>query len=212
MRWSRGGRPGAGRGRASRGRAVGSLLALAAALALGACGIPTGAARPIPRSDVPFRLLDPGSTPSTTAGPPAVGVAEPVYLVAPDQQHLVALERDVPVPATLTEIVGALLEGPTSAEQADGITTFVSGNRTQVSTTLAGSVATLDFAVNPVQVVGPDQVLAVAQIVYTVTQQPGITQVLFQIAGQPVEVPVASGAQVPGPVNRFDYLPQAPAS
>ena len=52
--------------------------------------------------------------------------------------------------------------------------------------------------------------LAIAQIVYTVTQQPGVTGVTFTIAGKAVEVPTAAGAQVPGPVSRADYLPQAP--
>ncbi len=37
-----------------------------------------------------------------------------------------------------------------------------------------------------------------------------MTGVLFQIAGQPIEVPTASGANVPGPVDRTSYQPQAP--
>jgi spore germination protein GerM len=59
-------------------------------------------------------------------------------------------------------------------------------------------------------VVGPDQTLAIAQVVYTATQQRGVTGVVFQIAGQPIGVPTASGSQVTGPVNRNSYLPQAP--
>ena len=30
------------------------------------------------------------------------------------------------------------------------------------------------------------------------------------IAGQPIEVPTANGVQVPGPVDRTSYVPQAP--
>ena len=74
----------------------------------------------------------------------------------------------------------------------------------------AAGVATVHFSTDPVQVVGPDQTLAIAQVVYTVTQQPGVTGVTFEIAGKPVEVPTAAGAQVPGPVGRADYLPQSP--
>ena len=44
-----------------------------------------------------------------------------------------------------------------------------------------------------------------------VTQQPGIAAVSFEIAGQPIEVPTASGVQVPGPVNRTLYASLAPA-
>jgi spore germination protein GerM len=47
-------------------------------------------------------------------------------------------------------------------------------------------------------------------VVFTVTQQAGVTGVLFQIAGKPTDVPTASGAQVPGPVDRSSYQPQAP--
>jgi spore germination protein GerM len=114
------------------------------------------------------------------------------------------------VPASLSDVVGALLAGPTSTEQAGGIGTFLAASHIQFSTSVAGGVATVSFASNPVQVVGPDQTIAIAQLVWSVTEQPGITQVLVHIGGQPVEVPVAGGAQVAGPVNRFDYLPQAP--
>ena len=79
-----------------------------------------------------------------------------------------------------------------------------------MTATVVGGIATVDFTSDPVQVVGPDQTLAIAQVVYTATQQPGVTGVVFQIAGQPIEVPTASGVQVPGPVNRTSYLPQAP--
>jgi hypothetical protein len=38
----------------------------------------------------------------------------------------------------------------------------------------------------------------------------GVSGVIFQIGGQTEEVPTASGATVPGPVDRNSYLPQAP--
>ena len=50
-------------------------------------------------------------------------------------------------------------------------------------------MATVDFTTDPIQVVGPDQTLAIAQVVYTVTQQPGVTGVTFEIAGKAIEVP-----------------------
>ncbi len=176
-----------------------------------ACGIPTsGAPTAIAKANVPFHLLDPA--PSTTVNstvPPAVGVSEPIFLVAPDQ-HLVAVTRDVQIPATLGEILGALLEGPTSAEATAGLQSFLTGTRTQVTATEVGGIATVNFTTNPIQVVGPDQTLAIAQVVFTATQQPGVTGVAFQIAGQAIEVPTASGVQVPGPVDRTTYALQAP--
>jgi hypothetical protein len=61
--------------------------------------------------------------------------------------------------------------------------------------------------------IGPDQTLAIAQVVFTATQPPfPISGVSFEIAGSPIAVPTASGAQVPGPVNYLNYLPQAPTA
>ena len=73
---------------------------------------------------------------------------------------------------------------------------------------VSNGIATVDFTANPIQVVGTSQTLAIAQVVFTATQQPGVTGVLFQIGGQPIEVPTASGATVPGPVDRT-VLPAA---
>ncbi len=183
-----------------------------AALALTAgCGIPSGGSPTvIAKANVPFNLLNP-RVPATVAStvPPAVVAPEPIFLVAPTQ-HLVAAVRDVTLPATLGQILTALLDGPTAAESAAGIQSFLTGTHVKVTATVSAGIATVDFTANPVQVVGPDQTLAIAQVVFTATQQPGITGVVFQIAGQPVEVPTASGVQVPGPVDRTSYAPQAP--
>ena len=135
---------------------------------------------------------------------------ETVFMVAPNQ-HVVAVTRDVPIPATLSEILGALLEGPTATESAFGLQSFLSGGTARVKATVAKGVATVNFlSANPVQVVGPDQTLAIAQVVFTATEQPGVRSVIFRIDNRPLEVPTASGAQVPGPVSRAAYLPQAP--
>ena len=176
-----------------------------------ACGIPTSRGpTAIAGSDVPNRLLNPPATTTTVPGnPPAIGVPEQIFLVAPDG-HLVPAAREVAVPASLGQVLGALLAGPTAAESASGIQSYLTGTDIQVTTTQAAGTATVNLSSNPIQVVGPDQTLAIAQAVYTVTQQPGITGVTFQIDGKPIEVPTAAGAQVPGPVGRSDYLPQAP--
>ncbi len=181
------------------------------ALAATACGIPaTGGPTAIAKSDVPYHLLNPSTTPSTSPGtPPAVGVPEQIYLVSP-VAHVLAATREVAVPATLGQVLEALLAGPTAAESASGIQSYLTGTGVQVTATEAAGIATVHFNSNPIQVVGPDQTLAIAQVVYTVTQQPGITGVTFEIGGKPIEVPTAAGAQVPGPVSRSDYLPQAP--
>ena len=75
---------------------------------------------------------------------------------------------------------------------------------------MSGGIATVDFATNPVQVVGTDETLAIAQVVFTATASPGVKGVVFEIAGKPIPVPEGNGTQASGPVSRSTYLPQAP--
>ena len=187
--------------------------ALIISLAIGtvSCGIPTqGAPSTISKEAIPFNLLSPSVPTTTTAAvPPVASVPEPIYLVAPTQ-HLSPVFRNVAPPANLTQIIGALLEGPTSAESSIGLQSFLTGKSNDVAATVLNGIATVNFTTNPVQVVGPSQILAIAQVVFTAMAQPGVTGVMFEIAGTAVEVPTAGGAQVPGPVTDITYAPQAP--
>ena len=157
------------------------------AVGTAACGIPTnGTPTAIAKTDVPFHLLSPvtSTTLHPVVRPVVVTVPTTIYLVE-HAQHVYAVSRNVPVPATLSEILGALLEGPTAAESEVGLQSFLSGTTTRVRATVSGGVATVDFfSANPVQVVGPDQTLAIAQVVFTATEQPGVTGVVFKIDGR----------------------------
>jgi len=190
------------------------LVVLVLALVTASCGIPTGGPKAIADKDVPFHLLSP-TTPTTVPNtvPPADIVPEYVYLVS-SIQTVAPVLRDVPVAttlnATLTEVLEALLEGPTATESSMGLTTYLTGTKVRVTARVSAGVATVDFSSSPVQVVGAPETLAVAQVVFTATGLPGVSSVLFEIAGQPSNVPTASGASVPGPVDRSSYQPQAP--
>ena len=187
------------------------VLILSLAIVTASCGIPTqDAPSTISKGAIPFNLLSP-SSPTTTAAtvPPVASVSEPIYLVAPTQ-HLSPVFRNVAPPANLTQIIGALLEGPTSAESSVGLQSFLTGKSSDVVATVLNGIATVNFTTNPVQVVGPNQILAISQVVFTTMAQPGITGVLFEISGTAVEVPTAGGAQVPGQVTDITYAPQAP--
>jgi len=196
------------------GLAAGSLL-VALSIAAAACGIPTtGGPTAISKKDVPFHLLSPASSPTASSTlPNAVAVPELIFLVAPTQT-LAPVTRGIPASTnlggTLTEVLEALLEGPKPGESASGLQTFLTPAKTRVTARVTGGIATIDFATNPIQVVGANQTLAIAQVVYTATELPGVTGVVFQFGGQPVDVPTASGATVPGPVDKSSYLPQAP--
>jgi spore germination protein GerM len=80
----------------------------------------------------------------------------------------------------------------------------------QASRRSAGNVATVDVSSEFGTVGGSDQVLAVAQIVYTLTSSRYIDSVRFAINGNPTEVPDGSGSLSGTPRTRKDYPRLAP--
>jgi spore germination protein GerM len=202
------------RGRPRRPGRLG-LAVLAVVLATAACGIPTtGGPTAIAKGDVPFNLLSPASPTTATSTVPQEAEVPALIFLAASTGTVAPVSRYITVNTTLnvtlTELLGALLLGPTPEESATGLQSFLSGAKTRVTAKVAGGIATVDFTANPIQVVGASQTLAIAQVVFTATAQPGVTGVVFQIAGVPLDVPIASGATVPGPVDRTSYQPQAP--
>lgn len=197
-------------------RAPRALALVAVAVTAGACGVGGGGgAQAVPAGQVPFHLLtkEPPSTTTTTA-PAAVPVT--VYFVSGAGPTLTTAPRTVPVQNTLRTVVDALLAGPTTVEKSYGVRTAVSQSVQLLRArpdrpTGATGVVTLDFNQAFGAISGAQQVLAVAQIVYTVTGYMGAGYgVQFQIDGVPTDVPTATGAQVTGAVRRTTYASLAP--
>ncbi|MCL4414760.1 MAG: GerMN domain-containing protein [Acidimicrobiales bacterium] len=186
-----------------------SIAAVAAIALLAACGVPTQA-KPVPiaRSAVPFSLLAP-STPSATVPPAPVEVPVQVYLVAPDG-HLAPVTRDVAFPAPLSAVLVALLAGPTNPEASSGLESAIPSGARILSVSEAAGTATIDLGNAFGQLVGQTQIEAIAQIVFSATSVPGVHAVKFDLAGTPIEVPVANGAETPGPLTRAQYAGLAP--
>lgn len=189
------------------GLAVCSLLGLA----LSGCGVPVdGSPTALAKNNVPFDLLQP--SPSVTTAPsttPPVTVTVQVFLLSSTGQ-LVAVARNVPVPAALSSVLAALVDGPTNAEAAAGLQSALPAGTQIVSAPVASAVATVNLSGTFGQLVGQAQIDAVAQIVYTATALTGVTSVAFQLDGQQVAVPTASGAEVPV-ANRSQFAAMAPA-
>lgn len=198
-----------GRRRASLASAA---LLGAGALALAGCGVPVDRGpTSLSQADVPFGLLNPSppSTTTTTANGTPVTVSVQIFLLS-STGHVMAVDRDVPVPAPLSAILSALVDGPTNAETAGGLSSAVPGQTQVVSATMAGGVAVVDLAGTFGQLVGQAQIDAVAQIVFTATVLPGVTGVSFELGGQQVAVPTDSGAEVLV-VGRAQYATLAPS-
>jgi spore germination protein GerM len=167
-----------------------------------ACGVPTHqSAKKVEAKDVPFGLLDKdsGATTSARSG------EEAVTLFFARDGRLVPVSRPLKRPVTPEALLGALREGPTTAEVAAGVRSALPALRAFRSISLAGGTATVDLVPRFTSLSSTDQLLALAQIVYTLTARPGIGQVRFTLQGASTEVPRANGSLTSAAVSRDDY-------
>jgi hypothetical protein len=191
----------------ARRRRILALVALP--LAVAACAVPTqNGPSTIAPSHVPFNLLNPTPpTTSTTQPNPSSLVPVKIYYLSPTQQ-LQSVNRVVVLPAALTSVISALVAGPTSSETSNGITTAIPNNVMVLTAVAQGSMVTVNFNDAFGQITGTSTELAVSQVVATIAAQNGLsTGVIFEIDGQRTSVPIASGAQVPGPVYLLQFVP-----
>jgi spore germination protein GerM len=80
-----------------------------------------------------------------------------------------------------------------------------------LSVTTVGTTVTVNFNSAFADITGAATEIAVSQVVYTVATQNGIgTGVIFEIGGIRTSVPVASGAEVLGPVNALQFVTVPP--
>lgn len=183
-------------------RRVPAVAALLCALTL-ACGIPTDSEpRPLAADRVPFGLLDPNPTPSSTPASPEGAVTMTIYLVM--HERLAPVSRDVPPPGGPEQALGELLAGVTREEAATGMRSAIAPATGARPVVVAGEVRvdlTRAFLIGGTK----EQILAVAQIVYTLTALPGLDSVSFTLAGRSVEVPAPDGTLRTGPLRRSDF-------
>ena len=187
-------------------RVVVALTALVVALA--ACGVPSqGSAKRVDHAGVPYRLLDKNSGGIADSG--GLGTSDAIIYLARGA-GLVATARRLPPPLTLPRLLRSLGRGPTSPEVAAGIRTALPVEDTPTQVQVQRGTATVDLPASFTNLSRPDQVLALAQIVYTVTGQPGIGQVQFTLDGTATDIPRADRSLTSTPVSRDDYRALAP--
>lgn len=190
-------------------------LALGGGLA-GGCGIPLQqSAQPI-ASDL---LPEPVRSASPPAGNPSTGgvhVEDAVYFTTAGA-FVVPEPRYFKPHATVGTVVTALLDGPTQREYAEGVQTALGGGIHLLSWKVSGDTVTVDFTETFLSLSGTQEVLGVAQVVYTIASflDPAYS-VLFETTGDPIFVPVGTGALVSGKVHVSEYTsllsPTSPAA
>ena len=153
---------------------------------------------------VPTRLDDfalPQESVPDEAGAEDDGPTTVVYFARGDR--LEAVERSLPT--TVPNAVRSLLEGPRETETNSGLRSALPTGTRLLGASVQAGVATVDLSDGFAAVVGPEQILAVAQLVYTVTSVPGVVGIRLAIEGQPVDAARGDGSLAPGAVGRSDY-------
>lgn len=122
-----------------------------------------------------------------------------------------ANERLSPVPAyiawpeTVGGLLNALAQGPTQRQSDDGFASPASSFGPLSSGPLRDGIVAVELPASFENLGGGDQLIAAAQIVYTLTGFPGVKGVTFSLAGQRAHVPNAAGKLLAGPLTRRDY-------
>lgn len=165
------------------------------------CGFPAERhASPIPQDDLPAGLRS-GVTATT-----APSSTEPATIWFVADNRLVAVRHGVEAPASVTTVTNELLIGPSAAERDRGLRSGLPDPTVVVGTELARGTAQVQLAPSFAEISPEDQVLAVGQLVLTLTNLPGIGGVQFTLDGTPVAVPLPSGVSSDAPVFRDDFI------
>jgi len=183
--------------------------AIAAALLAAGCGIPPDdhATLAAPNS-VPFDLL--GQVPPTTVAPLPVAPTEKATIFLVQGERLAAVQRELPAPVSVESVLEALAAGPTATEVQLGLRTVLLTPGLMKSGGVSGGIATVDLGQPFTEIAGRDQIVALAQIVSTVTGLPGVGRARFTLEGAPVGVLRGDGAVTTDSVSRDDYATLAP--
>ena len=195
----------------------------ALALGLSACGSTTPAGRPHAPSSSTSSAASTTSAPatrapSTTASSATTGTAP----AAPTTSLLVYFLRGaylgvarVEVPSTTAvgkASVDALLAGPGDAQRAAGLSSAVPAGARLVGLRISSGTATADFNAAYATAASPaSELQRVAEVVFTLTQFPTVSRVLFQVDGVTPAVFGSGAVDLARPLGRHDVLGAVPA-
>jgi len=181
--------------------------ALALALASAACGVPNDdQPRALDKRNVPFQLMAPTAEPTTTTVPGLFTATTRVTVYLADAEgFLKATTREVAAPPTIGRVVGALLAGPTPDEASTLHSAITADTRLLAVQGPSDGLVTVDLSDEMLAITGRQQILALAQVVFTLTSLPNVDRVLFEFEGEPREVPNGDGKLSAAPLGRMSY-------
>lgn len=188
---------------------VGLVVLVLVAVLVGGCGVRTESVpRNLSTGDVPYGLLE--EAPPTTVTPSAPSVATApvnVYFVRGERMYPVV--RQVNAPASVAKALTALLFGPQEDEATAGVRSAIGPTAAIQARTVDPATYLVDLSSEFAQGSVSEQVIGLAQVVWTATDIPGVTGVRFTLDGLPIQVPTPTGS-TGGPVGREAFAELGP--
>lgn len=186
------------------------VAALALLLALGACGVSTSDdLSTAGADDVPYDLLSPEvPTSTTTTEVRSETTTAAIWFVA--GERVVPLFRTVPAPADLEGLFAALAVGPTRSEARLGARSAVPADDGAIQARTDSRSAIIELPRGFADAAPREQLLGLAQLVFTATELGAIDTVGFEIDGVRVAVPRGDGSLTDAPLRRSDYAALRP--
>ncbi len=179
-------------------------LATASLAVLASCGVKgTGDFKVIGPAEVPAGVTTSTSTTTPSDGTQTTLASEQATLYYVRGSELVGIAVDVAAPANPAHTLSQLLIGTPPPRTRSAIPRGV-----QAVVTIERGVAVISVSrLLLSETTTTDQVIAIGQIVLTLTSLPGVGQATFVADGQPIAVPIATGViRAPGtPVTFDDY-------
>ncbi len=181
-----------------------TLAATLLAGALAACAVPL--------QDKPqlIHLGQGGSARTAAPGPTAHSLTTTgVYLIRADK--LVRVIRPVPAGDRTETALDSLLTGVLPEDSAQQLRSAIPAAVADVKLRMDGDVAIVRVPDAFLELAGPEQVFAVAQLVWTVSESGDVSGLrLVDERSTPIAVPIAGGDLVYRPVRRSDYRSLGP--
>jgi hypothetical protein len=181
-------------------------VALGLTLMLAAAGCAVGAEESASGLDLRVDLSALAIPDAVTQALDPDALAVSAFLVRDNRLVSVARELEDPSSSALLDsVVDYAIAGPTTAEARSGIWSAIPPQTMLLGTRLQAGVAEINLSSDFAAIGGTDEVLAVAQIVLTVTALADTDSVVFLLDGTPTSVPGAGGVLVSGPLEEDEY-------
>lgn len=180
-------------------------VAVAVSTVVTGCGVPSDIA------PVALDTVEPSHSRSShedNLSPRAASAKVTIFMV--HKQHLVAVRRQSDQGSGPQAALRALFDGASREDETEGRRSVVPAADTLLHATVVRGVLTIDVPDGFDRLSATQQVVAMAQLVYTATVSPGVVGVRLVKHDEPVDVPTGSGTLVSRPVARSDYPELAP--